>query len=61
MGDKKKATAERKAKREAVAEHKAAREELARVSAGIRTETPEYLAANARVIETEKNVPWWRR
>lgn len=24
-------------------------------------ETPEWQAANAAVIEAEKNVPWWRR
>lgn len=29
--------------------------------AGIRDETPEYLAANRRVIDAEKNVSWWRR
>lgn len=57
----KKAEAEREAKKKAVAEHKAAKEKLAEVSKRTTTETPEYLAANARVIETEKNVPWWRR
>ena len=31
------------------------------IRAGIRDETPEYLAANRRVIEAEKNVSWWRR
>lgn len=31
------------------------------IKAGIRDETPEYLAANRRVIDAEKNVSWWRR
>jgi len=46
---------------QAVADHKAAREELDRVSRRDRAETDDVLAANRRVVETEQNVPWWRR
>ena len=28
---------------------------------GNQEETPEYLAANRRVIDAEENVSWWRR
>ena len=45
----------------AIQEHKAARKNLERVSSGIKEETPEYLKANQRVIDAEKNIPWWRR
>lgn len=45
----------------AIKEHKAARKNLERVSSKIREETPEYLAANDRVIAAEKDIPWWRR
>ncbi|MCG5460865.1 hypothetical protein MED01_004291 [Micromonospora sp. MED01] len=48
-------------KQAAIQEHKAARENLERVSSKITEETPEYLAANDRVIAAEKNVPWYRR
>ncbi|WP_433530365.1 hypothetical protein ACQPYA_30070 [Micromonospora sp. CA-263727] len=48
-------------KRAAIREHKAAREDLARVSSKSRDVTPEYLAANRRVLDAEKNLPWWRR
>ena len=55
-----------KDKKTAIAEHKAARRALDAIAerdkrTGNREETPEYLAANRRVIETEKNVPWYRR
>lgn len=51
---------------DAVTDHKAARKALADNSAaekraGIRDETDTYLALNARVNETEKNVSWLRR
>lgn len=50
----------------AKAEMKAARRQLDAVAerdkrTGNRDETSEYLAANSRVIEAEKNVSWWRR
>lgn len=50
----------------AKAEMKAARRELDAVDerdrrTGNREETPEYWAANDRVIKAEKNVSWWRR
>lgn len=50
----------------AIAEHRAARRELDQVARrdrrrGIRHETPAFLKANQRVIEAEKNLPWWRR
>lgn len=45
----------------AIQEHKAARKNLEKVSSKITEETPEYLAANDRVIAAEKNVSWWRR
>ncbi|MDM4722732.1 hypothetical protein QTQ03_25200 [Micromonospora sp. WMMA1363] len=48
-------------KTEAIREYKEARRELERVSRGITEETDEYLAANRRVIDAEKHVPWWRR
>ncbi|MEU7975202.1 hypothetical protein AB0B48_24500 [Micromonospora sp. NPDC049089] len=48
-------------KQAAIREHKAARKNLEQVSSKIMEETPEYLAANDRVIAAEKNVPWWRR
>lgn len=55
-----------KDKKAAIAEHKAARAELDAIAerdkrTGNREETPEYLAANSRVLETEKRVPWYRR
>lgn len=50
----------------AIADYKAARKALEENSrtekaAGIREETDTYLELNARVLETEKNVPWYRR
>ena len=58
-------------KRAAVAEFRAARRELAAVYEQDKTtakrerrrmeETPAYWAANDRVAEAEKHVPWWRR
>lgn len=50
-----------KDKKQAIQEYKAAREDLERVSKRDREETDDYLAANARVVEAEKHVPWWRR
>ena len=55
-----------KDKNAAVAAHKSARAELDAIAArdkrtGNREETAEYLAANRRVVETEKHVPWYRR
>ncbi|MEU5946330.1 hypothetical protein ABZ793_12300 [Micromonospora sp. NPDC047465] len=47
--------------RKARAAHRAARRELARVSDRDREVTPAYLAANARVIRSEKRLPWWKR
>ncbi len=54
---------ERKA---AIQRYRDARRELDRVDradrkAGRRDETDAYLAANDRVIDAEKGVPWWRR
>ncbi|MEV2278530.1 hypothetical protein AB0I72_23385 [Nocardiopsis sp. NPDC049922] len=45
---------------------KAAKEQLAKVAeadkkAGRHYETDAYLKANARVVEAEKHVSWWRR
>ncbi|MDM4720128.1 hypothetical protein QTQ03_26545 [Micromonospora sp. WMMA1363] len=48
-------------KKAAIQRHRDARRELDRVSRKSRDVTPEYLAANRRVIDAEKNVPWWRR
>lgn len=48
-------------KKDAIREHKAARAELERVSKRDREETDAYLVANQRVIDAEKNVPWYRR
>jgi hypothetical protein len=48
-------------KRAALQRLRLARAELERISRESRDETPEYLAANRRVIEAEKAVPWWRR
>lgn len=47
-------------------EMRAAREELDGIAdrdrrTGNHEETPEYLAANDRVIAAEKNVSWYRR
>lgn len=42
-------------------EYRAARRELERISRRDRTETDDYLAANSRVAEAERRVPWWRR
>lgn len=42
--------------------HKAARKELARVSRKTTdANDPAYLEANQRVIDAEKDVPWYRR
>lgn len=46
---------------QAVAAYKKARAELERVSRRDRTESDDYLAANARVGETAVRLPWWRR
>lgn len=51
---------------QAIEEHKAARRDLDRIAArdkrtGNREVTPEYLNANRRVLDAEKNIPWWRR
>lgn len=46
---------------QAIAEHKDARAELELISKRDRAETDAYIAANSRVAETEKNVPFWRR
>ena len=45
----------------AIREHRAAREELELVSRRDRAETAAYLAANRRVIETERKVSIFRR
>lgn len=50
----------------AVADYKAARNDLHELgrkenAAGVRDETDEYHAANNRVIDAEKNIPWVRR
>lgn len=47
--------------KQAIIEHKNAREELDRVSRRDRTETPAVTRAHQRVIESEKNVSWFRR
>lgn len=55
------------AKNEAAkAEMKAARRNLDDIAeqakrTGNREETPEYLAANRRVIDAERHVSWWQR
>ena len=51
---------------QAIADHKAAKRALrenqaAEITAGVTEETDTYLALNDRVLETEKNVSWWRR
>ena len=51
----------REDRQQAIADHREALAELERVSRRDRAETDDYLAANRRVIETEKNVPWYRR
>ena len=48
-------------KQAAIQQHKDARTELARLSAASRDVTPEIVEANRRVIDAEKNVPWYRR
>jgi len=48
-------------RRAAIQQHRDARAELEQVSSKSTDVTDEYLAANRRVIETEKNIPWWRR
>ncbi|MEU9498171.1 hypothetical protein [Streptomyces sp. NPDC048196] len=50
----------------AVSAHKAALKALhdnqrAEQAAGIREETDTYRELNSRVLEAEKNVPWYRR
>lgn len=45
----------------AVKAHKDAKENLADVAGKTKVETPEFLAANDKVGETAKNVPWHRR
>ncbi len=62
----KKTPAQKAAAKDAIAAHKKARRNLDDVyqrmlKAGIRDETDEYCDANSAVLETEKNVPWWRR
>jgi hypothetical protein len=56
----------RKSNDDAITDYKAARKALddnsrAERKAGIRDETDTYLELNARVLEAEKNVPWYRR
>lgn len=46
---------------EARTAHREARDDLERVSRRDREESDEFLAANDRVIETEKDLPKWRR
>ncbi|MFJ5949729.1 hypothetical protein [Streptomyces noursei] len=51
---------------DAVAEYKTAKKALhenqrAEKAAGIREETDTFHALNGRVLEAEKNVPWYRR
>lgn len=48
-------------RKQAIADHKAAKQHLAEVSQRDQAETNDYLAANAEVAATEKQVPWWRR
>ena len=62
----KKTPEQKAAAKAAIAAHKNARRHLDDVyermcKAGIRDETDEYCEANSAVLETEKNVPWWRR
>ncbi|MEU4776877.1 hypothetical protein [Micromonospora sp. NPDC023633] len=45
----------------AIREHKDARRNLAQVSSKTKDVNDEYLAANRRVIDAEKNIPWYRR
>lgn len=50
----------------ATADHKAAKAALRanqrrEIAAGVTEETEEYLALNAKVNETERSVPWYRR
>ncbi|KIZ13698.1 hypothetical protein [Streptomyces natalensis] len=56
----------RKTDTQAIAEYQAAKRALEdnqrqEKKAGIREESDTYLELNARVAETEKNVPWYRR
>ncbi|MFH9870948.1 hypothetical protein ACH4NT_33350 [Streptomyces lydicus] len=56
----------RKTDPQAIADHKAAKRALhdnqrQEERAGIREETGIYRELNARVLETEKCVPWYRR
>lgn len=56
----------RKDNDDAIADHKDAKKALnanaaREKAAGIRDETDTYLELNARVLETEKNVGWFRR
>lgn len=49
-----------------VEKYKAAKRDLERLAkrerrAGIKHETDAFNRANHRVVEAEKNVPWWRR
>ena len=48
-------------KKQANEAHRKAKEELERVSKRDKYESDAYLEANNKVIETEKNVSWWRR
>ena len=46
----------------AIQEHKAARKNLERASSKTNdANDPAYLKANRRVIDAEKNIPWYRR
>jgi hypothetical protein len=54
------------AKAAAMSEYRNARAALNRLSdrdkrRGVHEETPAYLRANRRVLDAEKNVPFWRR
>jgi hypothetical protein len=51
----------KEARKQAIADHKAARAELERISKRDGAETDEWLAANSRAIQTEANVPFYRR
>lgn len=48
-------------KKAAIQAHRDARKNLAEVSSKTKDVTPEVLEANRRVIDAEKNVPWYRR
>ena len=49
------------AQAKAIREHRDARKALGDYRSPTGREDDEYHRRNDRVIETEKNVPWWRR